>query len=49
MPAKRELLGQGDRGKQENEKLRRTYGCDNHQTSARASIINLLMENYRIF
>ena len=24
MPEKRELLGQGDRGKRENEKLRRT-------------------------
>ena len=30
MLAKRELLGQGYRGKGENEKLRRTQGCDNH-------------------
>ena len=57
MPTKRELLGQGDREKRENEKLRRTLGCDNHcyffyqrhATSARPSIINLLMENSRIF
>ena len=57
MSAKRELLGQGYRGKGENEKLRRTQGCDNHcyffsqrhQTCARPSIINLLMKNSRIF
>ena len=30
MPAKRKLLGQGYRGKEENEKLRRIQGCDNH-------------------
>ena len=30
MPAKRELLGQGYRGKEEKEKLRRIQGCDNH-------------------
>ena len=30
MPTKRELLGQGDREKRENEKLRRALGCDNH-------------------
>ena len=30
MPTKRELLVQGYRGKRENEKLRRTQGCDNH-------------------
>ena len=30
MSTKRELLGQGYRGKGENEKLRGTQGCDNH-------------------
>ena len=30
MLTKRELLGQGDREKRENEKLRRGLGCDNH-------------------
>ena len=30
MPTKRELLVQGYRGKRENEKLRRTQGCDSH-------------------
>ena len=30
MLAKRELLGQGYRGKEENEKLTRIQGCDNH-------------------
>ena len=57
MPTKRELLVQGYRGKRENEKLRRTKGCDSHcyffysrhQTSERPSIINLLMENSGIF
>ena len=30
MLTKRELLGQGDREKRENEKLRRALGYDNH-------------------